>query len=59
MKKTMWVFLYIKYNKFLSISLEHFVEQKPLISEEWSTMLVCVCVAHYSIKEEKFGEFLY
>ena len=32
--KTMWVFLYIKYSKFWSISLEHFVERKPLISEE-------------------------
>ena len=28
-------FLYIKYSKFWSVSLEHFVERKPLISEEW------------------------
>ena len=34
-KKTTWVFLYIKYSKFWSVSLEHFVECKPLISEEW------------------------
>ena len=34
-KKTTWVFLYIKYSKFWSVSLEHFVERKPLISEEW------------------------
>ena len=33
-KKTTWVFFYIKYNKFVSISLEHFVERKPLIFEE-------------------------
>ena len=33
-KKTMWVFLYIKYIKFCSVLLEHFVERKPLISEE-------------------------
>ena len=30
----MWVFLSIKYTKFWSASLEHFVERKPLISEE-------------------------
>ena len=35
MKKTTGVFLYIKYSKFRSVSLEHFVEHKPLISEEW------------------------
>ena len=34
-KKTTWVFLYIKYSKFWSVSLEHFIERKPLISEEW------------------------
>ena len=34
MKKTTWVFLYIKYSQFWSISLEHFVERKPLFSEE-------------------------
>ena len=36
MKKTTRVFLYIKYSKFWSISLEHFVERKPLIYEECS-----------------------
>ena len=34
MKKTTLVFLYIKYSKFWSVSLEHFVEHKPLISEK-------------------------
>ena len=38
-KKTAWVFLYIKYSKFLSVSMEHFVECKPLISEEWQNTL--------------------
>ena len=33
-KKTTWVFLYIKYRKFWSVSLEHFIERKPLIYEE-------------------------
>ena len=33
-KKTTWVFLCIKYSKIWSILLEHFVERKPLISEE-------------------------
>ena len=33
-KKTTRVFLYIKYSKFWSVSLEHFVQRKPLISEE-------------------------
>ena len=35
-KNYTWVFLYIKYSKFWSVSLEHFVERKPLISEECS-----------------------
>ena len=35
-QKTTWVFLYIKFSKFWSVSLEHFVERKPLISEECS-----------------------
>ena len=34
-KKQLWGFLYIKYSKFWSVLLEHFVEHKPLISEEW------------------------
>ena len=34
-KKTTWVVLYIKYSKFWRVSLEQFVERKPLISEEW------------------------
>ena len=33
-KKTTLVFLYIKYSKFWSVSLEHFVKRKPLIYEE-------------------------
>ena len=32
--KTVWDFLYIKYRQFWSISLEHFVEHKPQVSEE-------------------------
>ena len=39
-KKTAWVFLYIKYSKFWSVSLEHFVQHKPLISEEWLCVLL-------------------
>ena len=34
MKKTTWVFLYIKYSKFWSVLLEHFIERKPLFSED-------------------------
>ena len=30
----MWVFLYMEYDKFQSILLEHFIELKPLIFEE-------------------------
>ena len=37
-KKTTWVFLYIKYSKFRSVLLEHFVERKPLIYEVWHTV---------------------
>ena len=33
-KKTTWVFLYIKYSKFWSVSLEYFIKCKPLVSEE-------------------------
>ena len=36
-KKITWVFLCIKYVKFWSISLELFVECKPVISEKWLT----------------------
>ena len=34
-KKQLWVFVFIKYGKFWSDSLEHYIEHKPLISEEW------------------------
>ena len=34
--KQLWVFVYIKYDKFWSISLEHFVEHKLRNCEEWS-----------------------
>ena len=34
-KKTMWVFIFQKYGKFWSVSLEYFIKHKPLISEEW------------------------
>ena len=44
-----WIFLCIKYSKFWSVSLEHFVERKPLISEEctcngWNNSICCVCL---------------
>ena len=41
-KKITWVFVFQKYGKFWSISLEHFIKHKPLISEEW----------YYSITEK-------
>ena len=34
--KNIWVFSYIKYSKFCSISLKHLIERKALISEEWA-----------------------
>ena len=34
MKKTIWVFVFQKYDKFSSASLEHFIKHKPPISEE-------------------------
>ena len=39
-KKTTCVFLYIKYGKFWSVSQGHYVEHKPLISEEWCTVKI-------------------
>ena len=36
-KKQLWVFVYIKYDKFWSISLGHFIKHEPLISEECKT----------------------
>ena len=33
-KKQLWVFVYIKYGKFWSVSPGHFIKHKPLISEE-------------------------
>ena len=35
-EKNYMVFLYIKCSKFWSVSLEHFIERKPLIYEEWN-----------------------
>ena len=37
---TTWVFVFQKYSKFWSISLEHFIKHKPRISEEWNTAKV-------------------
>ena len=34
----LWVFVYIKYGKFCSVSLEHFVEHKLFFSEEWQQL---------------------
>ena len=36
---------YKKYGKFWSISLEHFVERKRLISEKWSTYYIYNCTS--------------
>ena len=30
------LFLYIRYSRFLIVSLKHFLEYKPPISEEWT-----------------------
>ena len=35
MKKPIWVFVFQQYGKFWSVSLEHFIKHKPLISEEF------------------------
>ena len=37
--KISWVFSYIKYSKFWSFSLEHFIESKPFIYEEYASAL--------------------
>ena len=47
-KNTTWVFLYTKYSKFWSVSLEHFVERKPLISEEWLPSRKCIGAVLFS-----------
>ena len=45
-EKPTWIFLYIKYRKFWSISLEHFVERKPIseeslhISQWWFNVMI-------------------
>ena len=41
-KKLLWVFVFIKYGKFWSISLELFIKHKPLLSEE------CICSSSVS-----------
>ena len=38
-EKTMWVFFFHKHSKFLSISLEDLVDQKPFISQECSFLV--------------------
>ena len=38
-KKKLWVFIDMKYGKFWSILPGHFIKHKPLISEEWSSIL--------------------
>ena len=53
-KKTTWVFWYIKYGKFWSISLEHFVERKPLIYEECTISLI----VYLSITTKLFAALL-
>ena len=44
-KKSMWGFFYPKgkkYSKLGSISLKHFVEPKPIISEECIPKIMCI-----------------
>ena len=53
-KKTTWVFLYIKYTKFWSISLGHFIKHKLLIPEEWCKKIVFytdlkICFPYFSL----------
>ena len=62
-KKEIWVFAYIRYGKFWSISLEHFIDimHKPLFSEEWQAAFFnracrlalgshcCCCLIYYPI----------
>ena len=41
------IFIFQKYNKIWSASLEHFIKHKPLISKEWTTF-ICTCILmHY------------
>ena len=35
LKKTPWVFVFQKYDKFWSVLLEHLIKHKSLFSEEW------------------------
>ena len=46
----------MKYSKFWSISLELFVERKPLISEEWANTLSHVSDIKVQLKDEKYPE---
>ena len=39
-KKQLWVFVYIKYGKFWSTWLGHFIKHIPLISEEFTCVVV-------------------
>ena len=47
-KKTSWVFVFQKYGKFWSVSLGHFIQHKPLISEE--------CISTNELLKEFFFE---
>ena len=40
-KKQLWVFVYMKYGKFWSILVGHFIKHKPLKSEEWHFLDLC------------------
>ena len=42
MKKTTWVFIFQKYGKFWSVLLRHFINHKPLISEECCTHICAI-----------------
>ena len=48
------VFSYIKFSKFWSLLLEHFVERKPLISEECNFMKKCFLIFFKKKKLKKF-----
>ena len=61
-KKTMWVFLHIKYVKFWSISPGHFIKHKPLISEEWSSSIVIyhtsITITQWMLLSDYFAVFI-
>ena len=58
-KSNFWVFVYIKYGKFESVSPGHFIKHKPLISEERTLTVVMNAIACLHIVNLIFfGPFL-